>query len=63
MLLSCSSVAAGWHAGEDYRDRIRQDVRNLCELLPKATIIHGDATDQELLIEEGIAECQMPLLP
>ena len=26
----------------------------LCELLPKATIIHGDATDQELLIEEGL---------
>ena len=28
----------------------------LCELLPKATIIHGDATDQDLLIEEGIDE-------
>lgn len=26
----------------------------LCELLPKATIIYGDATDQELLLEEGI---------
>lgn len=26
----------------------------LCELLPKATIIYGDAADQELLIEEGI---------
>jgi trk system potassium uptake protein TrkA len=26
----------------------------LCELLPKATIIHGDATDHNLLIEEGI---------
>lgn len=26
----------------------------LCEMLPKATIIHGDATDHELLIEEGI---------
>lgn len=27
----------------------------LCELLPKATIIHGDATDHDLLIEEGIS--------
>ncbi|HIX63627.1 MAG TPA: Trk system potassium transporter TrkA [Candidatus Mediterraneibacter colneyensis] len=26
----------------------------LCELLPKATIINGDATDHDLLIEEGI---------
>lgn len=29
----------------------------LCELLPRATVIHGDATDQELLIEEGLEEC------
>lgn len=29
----------------------------LCELLPKATVICGDATDQELLIEEGLDEC------
>lgn len=28
----------------------------LCELLPKATIIHGDATDHDLLLEEGIEE-------
>ncbi len=27
----------------------------LCDLLPKATIIHGNATDHELLEEEGIA--------
>lgn len=26
----------------------------LCEQLPKATIIHGDAADQDLLLEEGI---------
>lgn len=26
----------------------------LCEALPKVTIIHGDATDHELLVEEGI---------
>lgn len=29
---------------------------NLCELLPKATVINGDATDHDLLIEEGIQE-------
>lgn len=28
----------------------------LCEILPKATIIQGDATDHDLLIEEGVAE-------
>ena len=28
----------------------------LCELLPKATIICGDATDHDLLIEEGVEE-------
>lgn len=27
---------------------------NLCENLPEATIIHGDAADHELLVEEGI---------
>lgn len=27
----------------------------LCELLPKATVIHGNATDHELLEEEGIS--------
>lgn len=31
-----------------------QKCENLCEQLPKATIIHGDATDHELLMEEGI---------
>ena len=29
---------------------------NLCELRPKATVINGDATDHDLLIEEGIQE-------
>ncbi len=28
----------------------------LCELLPKATVICGDATDHDLLLEEGIRE-------
>ena len=38
---------------------IERDVKRceeLCELLPKATIINGDATDHDLLIEEGIEE-------
>lgn len=30
----------------------------LSELLPKAMIIHGDATDKDLLIEEGITEME-----
>lgn len=29
---------------------------DLCELLPNATIIYGDATDHDLLMEEGIDE-------
>ena len=35
----------------------------LCELLPKATIIHGDATDQELLIEEGLENARCHCCP
>ena len=38
---------------------IERDVNRceeLCELLPKATVINGDATDHDLLIEEGIEE-------
>ena len=30
--------------------------KNLCNLLPKATIINGDGTDQELLNEEGLED-------
>ena len=36
------------------RDEARCE--ELCELLPKATIINGDATDHDLLIEEGVDE-------
>ena len=28
----------------------------LCDLLPKATVIHGDSADQELLLEEGLED-------
>lgn len=35
---------------EQNKDRCEE----LCVLLPKATIIHGDGTDKQLLIEEGI---------
>ncbi len=34
----------------------RQKCEDLCEKLPQATVIHGDATDHELLLEEGIRE-------
>lgn len=30
----------------------------LCELLPQATIIHGDGTDESLLIQEGLPEAE-----
>lgn len=36
-------------------ERKQERCEALCELLPKATIIHGDATDHDLLIEEGIS--------
>ena len=29
---------------------------SLCDLLPKATIVYGDGTDKDLLLEEGIAK-------
>lgn len=37
-------------------ERAEEKCENLCELLPKATIINGDATDHDLLMEEGIQE-------
>lgn len=36
-------------------DNDKERCLELCELLPKAMIIHGDGTDQDLLQEEGIA--------
>lgn len=36
-------------------ERKQDRCESLCELLPKATIIHGDATDHDLLLEEGIS--------
>ena len=38
------------------KDKARCEL--LCELLPKATIICGDGTDQELLMEEGLPYAQ-----
>lgn len=35
-------------------EKSREHCEELCELLPKATIINGDGTDQELLAEEGL---------
>ena len=37
-------------------ERDEKRCEELCELLPKATIINGDATDHDLLIEEGIED-------
>ncbi|MDO5292303.1 MAG: Trk system potassium transporter TrkA [bacterium] len=36
----------------------RKRCEELTELLPKAMIIHGDGTDKELLMEEGITETE-----
>ena len=38
------------------KDRKRCEV--LSELLPKAVIINGDATNQDVLLEEGISHCE-----
>ena len=35
-------------------DQNRETCEHLCELLPAATIIHGDGARQELLLEEGL---------
>ncbi len=35
-------------------EQSKERCMELCDLLPKATIIHGNATDHELLEEEGI---------
>lgn len=37
-------------------EKIEEKCENLCQLLPKATVINGDATDHDLLMEEGIQE-------
>ncbi len=39
-------------------DKDRAYCEKLCELLPKAMIINGDGTDQELLAEEGLADSE-----
>lgn len=37
-------------------DKDRDTCENLCELLPGATVICGDGTQQELLLEEGLRD-------
>lgn len=39
-------------------EKSREHCEELCELLPKAMIICGDGTDQELLAEEGLADVE-----
>lgn len=36
----------------------RERCEELCELLPKATIINGDATNKDVLVEEGVESCE-----
>ena len=36
----------------------RKRCEELCELVPQATIIHGDGTDENLLIQEGLPETE-----
>ena len=45
-------------AGTDVKiiDRDRALCEDLCEALPKAVVIHGDGSHQELLLEEGIGD-------
>jgi len=39
-------------------ERNEERCRQLSELLPKAMIIHGDGTDEQLLLEEGIRQTE-----
>lgn len=39
-------------------ERDEERCRQLSELLPKAMIIHGDGTDEQLLLEEGIRQIE-----
>lgn len=39
-------------------ERKKERCERLSELLPKAVIIHGDAADQSILMEEGLAEAE-----
>lgn len=38
-------------------DKSLERCQDLCALLPKADIIHGDITDQDLLESEGLSKC------
>lgn len=37
-------------------EKDQKKCENLCEVLPRVTVIHGDAADHDLLIEEGIQD-------
>lgn len=39
-------------------EKSRQRCDELCELVPQATIIHGDGTDESLLLQEGLPKTE-----
>ena len=39
-------------------EKDRERCEELCDQLPKAVIIHADAANQDILMEEGIKECE-----
>lgn len=39
-------------------ERNKARCQDLCELLPKAMIIHGSGINHDLLLEEGLADCE-----
>ncbi|MDO4318760.1 MAG: Trk system potassium transporter TrkA [Lachnospiraceae bacterium] len=39
-------------------ERDEKRCEELCEILPQATILHGDGTDRNVLLEEGVANMQ-----
>lgn len=54
--LSKALLAAGIRVKIVEKDMKRCE--QLCDLLPKATVVCGDGTDKELLLEEGLEHCE-----
>lgn len=54
--LAKALIAAGIRVKIVEKDMKRCEL--LCDALPKATIVYGDGTDKELLLEEGLEHCE-----